>query len=422
MKPYNIRSKTNLLILLITCLGLLFACSSSNRKNSDSELALVLAFLLDEPLFLAFQDGDDKWVIGDVSDGMASFNVKDADGRYTFAAYGMYRGVGRGYYVESTLDDAREHNIMFDDTDTSVTFDINYSFSNSNFGSLWAGTDFINNQVSFSGSGTQTGTYSFTQATNASVSGDVLAILNQVSMGHRTLPFRMYSDSSTLSYTATPADVNTSITIDHSAIKNDSGYLGTGLKFSGINLKAQILDEFKYSSDTFQFEVFPVASDKIFAISSSWEMMESLYNINIKYSSYDNAPRDMTISESPAAPPAVTISQDLKYTIQIYYPVTYDSGLSDVSNVVSGALVNNWRILRTPSRYQMGAQHYGFDAEVLTLSGFPSGVEPIPSGISKVSFYESNRSPEFELNFLYSGHKAAAENSGMFRNRVNLNF
>jgi hypothetical protein len=421
-------------IIIILSFGQLTSCTSGSSSDPKdpafgTNTAIALAFLLDIPEFFAWKDGDGPWTeVTSISNNL-KLDVTDSDGRFSYVAYGNYRGDNRAYYVESTLGDAMHHNLTFDDTSGTTTYNIDINVSNYTTGGVWIGTDYKSfaNLVTFS-SPTSNIPYQLTQDDDDPVIGDYFLILEAFSQPHKKQETIDFTTMPMITYAPMPADVGTLFTVDHSAVHGDPEYQGISFKLSGPNLKALLAEDAGAAYASNSIAKYTVPADNIYSLSARWFTAKSasvLFDADYKYAEYYNdPPATVTIDTKPAPAPDVTIGTDGNYSVKIEYSGRYSSGISGVTNVVRGARVGEWTIKQTMSRYQpSGAQTFGIDASLFNgMFPYLVGKEPGTGDVTRVSFYESNRDPEKALNYQFTSHKASADDDLMVTHRLNLNF
>lgn len=425
----HVYQKPVFLLLFSAFLSQLSSCGGSSGNSSGEDAiaaAIAIAFWYDVPIFFAVKDGDNAWVEMTPSLGDNMINIADTAGRYAFVAYGKSNGVNAGYYLESTVADSTSHSFHFDNSSTLVSDTIEIEAGNFDSGSyLWLGRNARNfaNRLDLGVTGSFMAPVLFEYESSGPLSGDALFILQKNGAGHASLQNKIYADGVPLSYTAMPVDVNIPFGVDHSAIRNDAGYIGLGLSFSGVNLKAKLQVDMGLGSDTVMFEKFPAGIGRTFSLRAKWEYPgTSPLTERLKYSEYYNdPPLFITLDKSPARGPAVTVSSDNNYAVRLDYSSVYDGGIPGVKNVARRAdffdssLSTFWRIKQTMGRYQVGNQTLGLDASVLSLPNFPTGMEPMAEYLTKFGIFSTNYSVQQELDFLGSGRAASAEDDGRIR-------
>lgn len=431
------RKKLVLSAFLLAALSVLSSCFHNNE--SAVAFAIELSYFLHKPVYVAIRDGDGQWVEVEVDANGNTINIRDPDGRYTFLAYGNYRGEKRGYYVESTVADAKSHKLKFDDTSDTVNYTINGEADNFSSGSFYVGTNYrsFQNRTSISSlSGVTPFTANFTQDADEPSMGDAILKLENNFGGHTKFTVGLDYNSGTVpSYAAASQDANIPFDVEYSAISGSSGFSGLGYKVSGMNLKAQYYENAGAGNTMFTLDKFSAPVGTTFAISANWNVTSALStSINLKHTQYySDPPATVLFGYTPATPPDVTLgAADNNYTISINYSSTYDSGIPGLTDQVygariktSGTTVSNWYMKKTMERFQTGTPMLGFDAAVLDLPNIPSDLEPpsISNASSIIaSIYLTNRSSEDELRFQYCNHEASPDDDLMARLRLNYDF
>lgn len=427
--------KSAFLLLIVGVTSQLTSCFHSNE--SAVAFAIQLSYTFDVPIYVALKDGDGEWVEVKVDATGNKINITDSKGEYTILVYGNYRGEKRGYQIESSVSDASHYNLKFDNTSATVNYTINGTVDNISSGVTYLGTDYrsFNNRItytspSFPSFGTATFQATFTQDADEPSSGDILTVGDHGG-GHGNLQTLDYNSLSSYMYTADPGDYRTPATVDQTGAQANSNYLGTSVKFSGVNLKALFVED-DNSSPTVTYDKFPNLAGKTYSISGKWGFSSATFSADYKYSQYYNNPPDnLTINDSPASPPDMSVAEDNNYSIRFDYSGEWSSGISGLTNQVRGARIQasgttltTWYLTQTKSRYQVGAQTFGFDAAVLNEPGLPSDlVAPTPTASSiKASIYETNRTTQQEIDYQQSSHAASASDDLMIRGRMNISF
>ena len=383
-------------------------------------------FPLDGAEYFAWQDGDGPWQeVATHKNDDVTINVTDSDGRYGAVLYGNYRSKMKGYLVYGTTDELSSFSFRFDNTADTTTYTLNGNADNFSTGYFYAGTHFrsFSNRLDIT-----PGAFTYdhlVQDEDDPTTGDVLFRLLNAGLYHYKKMMVDYTLGASIDYTADPADSGKTFAVDHSAVRTSTGYEGISLKFSGVNLKAQLYTDVNTGNDVETLDKFSVSANDLFTTGFSWTYNEPAFTETVRYSVYYNDPLNVTIPAVPVRSPDIVVDSDADWTIKFDIGVKYlnNLGLNDqfrIARTSNGSV--DWQIYQTWGRYGDGMQMVGFPSEITMAPGFPAGMEPVPADAISLTHLASNRDIQTEWDFAASGQKPAAGYNGMMRLELSVRF
>lgn len=417
-----------LLVFAIIITSLPGCTSKSNNQTSE---ILTLLFEKDAPQFVAFKDGNNAWEAKTVQSGKMELEVKGTSQDYGVVVYGFYGGIsqGKGYFFKSNLKEINQMSFRFDDTGTKVDYTISGTASNlTNNSYLVAGTDNYRNFANYSVI-TSAGAYSFNYNWDADVfnEADVLLQLDNGGLLHYKKLRATFTNhaANNVDYSATQSDSGNTFSVDHSAVRSGPNYDGLGIKFSGYNLKAQLLQNYNLN-DTETIDKFTAGTDDLFSVNANWSYTSPSFETLSKHTLWLNNPASVTFDTEPALPPSVSIGADADSSILLTFAGLY-SGSLGLNDIARGARIKTadtqWNMYETNLRYSGGELTMGFDIDLTTLAGFPLNKEPIQSGSDiRVSYYQSSMNAQDFVDRELSGHRPAAKYNNSSWLRVSQQF